>query len=533
MARERMSNMDSVFVHIEDPTNLMMVTGVMIMGAPVDHARLGATIERRLLQFDRFRQRIVRSRLCRGNLYWEDDPGFDLAYHLRRASLPPPGDQAALQEAVSLLASTPLDLSRPPWQFHLIENYGQGSALICRLHHSLGDGMALVHVLLTLADARPDAGWPTPLVGAVQPPSPEPQAALLAPLRRRLKDRRRTARRLARKGLELLSHPARLADATERCMAVSAVVARLALARPDPPTILKGELGMRKQAAWSADIPLQDVRTVGTRLGGTVNDVLLAAVTGALRRYLHDRGDSLQDAEIRATIPVNMRTPGTEAELGNRTGVYLLDLPLGIADPAERLRELKLRMEKMKGSLEGAVTFFGLQTVGQFSPETQRLLVNFLGARATAVMTNVKGPQERLYLAGAPLEALLAWVPKSGALGIGVSILSYAGQIRVGVITDAGLVPDPEAIVAGFQVEFDALLEIARATPQPPPPSDLVAALEATLAALESILDGEDWQAASAEEDTPDRCQAQTKSGRRCRNRASSGSRFCHLHQQG
>lgn len=160
MTRQSMSTTDSVCLALEDPTNLMMVPGVMILGAPVDHARLGATIDRRLLQFDRFRQRIVRSRLRRGNLYLEDDPGFDLAYHLRRVSLPPPGDQAALQETVSVLASTPLDLSRPPRQFHLVETFGEGSALVCRFYHWLGDGLALVQVLIALTDTEPVVAWP-------------------------------------------------------------------------------------------------------------------------------------------------------------------------------------------------------------------------------------------------------------------------------------------------------------------------------------------------------------------------------------
>ena len=160
MARQRMSSADSVFVHLEDPTNLMLVTVVMLLGTPVHYVRLAAIMEHRLLAFDRFRQRVVASRLRRRTLYWKDVAGIDLDYHLQRATLPAPGDQAALQETVSLLASRPLELSRPPWQFHLIESYGQGSALICRLHHSLGDGMALVQVLIALTDTEPDVAWP-------------------------------------------------------------------------------------------------------------------------------------------------------------------------------------------------------------------------------------------------------------------------------------------------------------------------------------------------------------------------------------
>ena len=490
MPRQRVSNMDSVFVHLEDPTNLMMVTGVMLLGAPVDYARLRATIEHRLLQFDRFRQRVVASRLRRGTLYWADDPSVDPSYHLQAVTLPEPADQACLQEAVSLLASTPLDLSRPPWQFHLVESYGQGSALICRFHHSLGDGLALVHLLLSLADKSPDAPWPAAPAGAARAPSSGWHSTHLAARLGELRARQRAARRLARKGLGLLRHPSSLAVATERGTEIAAVVAKLGLAKPDPATAFTGELGVTKRASWSGDIPLEDVKTIGRRLGGTVNDVLLAAVTGAFRRYLHDRGKLPEGAEFRATLPVNMRRPGTEGELGNQIGIYLLDLPVGIADPVARLHELRQRMEEIKCSPEGAVTFVGLKAVGRFSPRTQRYLVNLLGTKATAVLSNVKGPEEQLYLAGAPLQALLAWVPKAGGLGIGVSILSYAGQVRLGVISDAGLVPDPKTIVAGFQVEFDALLEAAQAAPEIPPPYDPVAALNDVLTTLDSLLDG-------------------------------------------
>jgi diacylglycerol O-acyltransferase len=160
MARQRMSTTDSVFLTLEDPTNLMMITGVMVLGAPLDRARLRATIERRLLAFDRFPQRAVASRWRRGTLYWEDDPDFDLDHHLRPLVLPAPGDQATLQEDVSRLASTPLDLSRPLWQFHLVETFGQGSALVCRFYHWLGDGLALVQVLIAPTDTEPDVAWP-------------------------------------------------------------------------------------------------------------------------------------------------------------------------------------------------------------------------------------------------------------------------------------------------------------------------------------------------------------------------------------
>lgn len=527
MAREVVSNMDSVFLHLEEPANLMMITGVMIFGAPVDRARLKATIQHRLLPFDRFQQRVVESQWRAGTLYWEDDPDFDLDYHVQRLTLPPPGDKAALQEAVSRLASTPLDLSRPLWQFHLLETYGPGSALVCRLHHSLTDGTGLVYVLFSLTDPEPDGALPAAEPEAAPPPSSPQQSPLRPSLRRRLRTRRRRVRRLVRKGLRVVVHPSRLSKAAQQSKEVAAVVTKLALAPPDPDTVLKGELDIPKRAAWSADMALEDVKTIGRRLGGTVNDVLLAAVTGALRRYLQDRDEPLPDVDFRATIPVDTRSPGTEGELGNHVGAYLLDLPVGTADPATRLQLVKRRMDRIKDSPEAAVTSAGLRAIGRLSPRSQRFLTHWLGVRATAIMTNVRGPAEQLYLAGAPLEVLLAWVPKAGGLGIGVSILSYMGQVRMGVITDAGLVPDPESIVAGIQAEFAALLALAQETPTA---AGLVDRLDDALATLDSLLEEDKVKPIDTAAEAPARCQALTQAGRPCKNRAMPGSDYCHVH---
>ncbi len=462
MIRERLSPVDTVLLRTEHPTNPMTVTVVMVFGAPVDFDRLRETIESRLLCFDRFRRRVVQPRLPWGSPYWEDDPGFDLGYHLQRVALPPPGGQSALQELVSLLASTPLDPSRPLWQLHLVENYGDGStmslqarsvaggcALICRLHHSLADGVALVHLLFSLADPDPQATSPDTAPENRGPRSPSRRGTLPA------------ATSLVRKGLGVLAHPWRVADLAQLGYEAAITLGELALLPPDPDTLFRGKLGVTKRAAWSAPVRLADVKTIGRRLGGTVNDVLLAAMTGALRRYLGEGEESLDGASLRAAVPVDLRPPGTKGELGNRIGFVFLSLPVGIADPAGRLCEIKRRMDGHKDSLEAPLSLAMMKVIGVIPSSVQDVLVNFLGTKATVLMTNVIGPRERLYLAGAPLETLMFWVPQAGGVGVGVSILSYAGRVRLGVLTDAGLVPDPEVVIAGFHAEFDAMLSVA------------------------------------------------------------------------
>lgn len=482
MARQSLSSVDHAWLRMEDPTNMMMITGVMVFGAPMDYQRLRATIECSLLPFDRFRQRVMRPAF--GTPYWEDDPDFDLRYHLQRATLPPPGDQAALQDLASVLASTQLDFTRPLWQFHLVEEYGEGCALICRLHHSIGDGLALVHVLLSLADTEPDAPWPVIEAGERRQRRRRPLRKLVRPARAALKTTWRATGALVQQCQEMRADPSHAADLAQTGARGTAALARLLLLWPDPKTIFKGPLDVPKRAAWSAALPLQDVKTIGKGLGGTVNDVLLTAMSGALRRYLQGRGESVDGLNFRAIIPVNLRPPGTEEELGNRFGLVFLSLPIGIADPSERLNELRRRMDALKDSLEAPVAFGILNAIGMSPEAIQDIVVNIFGMKGTTVITNVMGPQMPIYLAGAPLDSIMFWVPQSGRLGLGVSILSYAGRVWLGVMTDQGLVPDPDAIISEFYAEFDALLEMARDT-------EGAAKLGDTLDALDGLLESE------------------------------------------
>jgi WS/DGAT/MGAT family acyltransferase len=530
MARKPFSNVDTAWLRMEDPTNLMMITGVMVFGAPLDFERLKVTVQHRLLPFDRFRQRVSQPSYPGGNFYWEEDAEFDLDYHLQRATLPPPGDQAALQDAASRLASTQLDLTRPLWQLHLIDHYGDGCALICRLHHCIGDGLALVHVLLSLTDTDPNAPWPDAPPEKTQRPAQRPCRLMARRARSALRKTSHVARTVVHQGAETLIHPSRIVDLARVGTSGTTAFGKLVLRWPDPKTIFKGALGVPKRAAWSVPIPLQDVKAVGQSLEGTVNDVLLTAVTGGLRRYLQGRGEPTDDLSFRAFIPVNLRQPGTEFELGNKFGLVYLSLPVGIADPTERLRELKQRMDGLKGSLEAPVAFGILNAMGLSPSRIQDLVLDLFQTKGTAVMTNVVGPKKRLYLAGAPLDALMFWVPQSGRLGLGVSILSYADQVWIGVISDEGLVPDPETIIDGFHAEFDELLATVKRTPEAPKVQQMAAMLDDALAKLDAMLE-EAKAPATTPAKAPVRCQGLTKAGNRCRNRPLSGSDFCRVHQ--
>jgi WS/DGAT/MGAT family acyltransferase len=555
MSRKPLSNVDTAWLRMEDPTNLMMITGVMIFDAPMDFEHLKATVESYLLRFDRFRQRVIPPRLPMGPSYWEDDPNFDLDHHLQRVTLSPPGDQAVLQDLVSELMSKQLDFFKPLWQLHLVENYGDGCALIGRLHHCIADGIALIHVLLSMTDTDPDAPWPVARPRETRQRGWRPLATLLRPAQSVVKTTLRVTETLWHESLETLVNPSHALDLARLGTSSTAAFGRLVLRSPDPKTLYKGELGVAKRAAWSAPIPLKDVKTIGRRMEGTVNDVLLTAMTGALRRYMQGRGEPVDGVNFRAVVPVNLRPPDAEPTLGNKFGLVFLSLPIGIADPIDRLRELKQRMDGLKGTPEAVVAFGILNTMGMAISEIQDVMVDLFQAKATAVMTNVPGPREKLYMAGAPLDTLMAWVPQSGRLGLGVSIISYVGQVLLGIATDEGLVPDPETIVDAFRAEFDEMLDQAQkmeATPRETVQAmatildDAIASLDAMLEdtpkaqavaspqpepATSSDLGEPDQAGEAANNDTPARCQALTKSGRQCKNHPLPGSNFCRVHQ--
>lgn len=469
LKKELLAPVDNAWLRMEDPTNLMMITGLFLFEEPLEMARLKKVVEERLLSYRRFRQRVVQPSLQPA--YWEDDPTFDLNAHIHRIALPSPGDQETLQNLINDLMSMPLDFSKPLWHAHLIENYGDGCALIMRLHHCIADGVALMRVLLNFTDESPDGKAAEPIQEEIEAERPETtKEKNTLPLPGLVKAAVSTTQKLAgtivHEGMETLFNPSRVADAAKLGANSSVALGHLLLLPPDPKTPFKGPLGVRKVCAWSQPISLTDVKAFGRVTGGTVNDVLLTAVSGALGRYLHTRGEPAGGLDFRAVVPVNLRPLDEKPKMGNAFGLVFLSLPVGIADPLDRMFELKKRMDDIKGTPEAIVAFGILAGIGVSTSQVQDIVVKIFGMKATAVMTNVPGPREVRYLAGKAIDGIMFWVPQSGRLGLGVSIMSYNNQVLLGIATDAGLVPDPQTIITAFHEEFDAMMSLVEAARQ-------------------------------------------------------------------
>jgi len=473
---ERMSKVDTAWLRMDTEANLMMIVGVWSIRPGITLTALRERVAERLLQYPRFRQKVVEDALL--GAQWVADRDFDIARHvIAEVPLPLRGQSrdAVLRERVAELCSQPLDPGHPLWQFQLIEDMGDGSsALIARIHHCIADGIALIAVMLSITDGGQAPPKRTPRAEPDEPAETDWLLdAFLRPMTNMtVKAIGMTGKGVA-KGMDLalgarspmaLPVDSSLEMARLGYQAVSDVAA-FALMPDDSPTRLKGKPGAKKTVAWADSLALDEVKAVGKALGASINDVLLACAAGAIGRYLADKGEDPAGKEIRAMVPVNLRPLEQAWQLGNRFGLVPLVLPIGIANPVERLFAVRARMNELKGSFQPVMAFGLLSVAGLLIKPVQHAMLNIFAKKATAVMTNVPGPAEALKFCGSTVEQVMFWVPQSGDIGLGLSILTYAGRVQFGLITDAGLCPDPQAIIDNFAPEFEKLLLLSLMMP--------------------------------------------------------------------
>lgn len=456
MATHAMSAADAAWLHMDRPTNLMVINSVLWFEEPLDWERVKLTFKHRIVdQFPRFSQCVVEGGPL-GGPHWQDARDFDPELHMHRIGLPPPHDQPALQELVGDLMTTPLDRSKPLWDIYLIEDYRQGCALLVRMHHCIADGIALARVMLLLTDEAAGAGI-EPQRSGNGPRSRLPLAGALRPARSALSATRLVTGTALHEGAESIVHPRHLVDLAGRAGEDALTLAKLLAPGREASSPFKGKLGVANHVAWSQPVALARIKAIGKPVGATVNDVLVTAVSGALGRYMRSRGGDAD--EIRAMVPFNLRPLDAPLprDLGNRFGLILLRLPVGIRDVRERRLEVKRRMDAIKHSDEGPLSYGILGAMGRTPLQVEERLIDFFTAKGTLVLTNVPGPRKPVYLAGSPVRGVLVWAPCSGSVGMSVSVFSYNGKVSVGFLTDAGLVPEPQELVRALEHELDDL----------------------------------------------------------------------------
>ena len=385
-AAQRMSRVDTAWLRMDNDVNLMMIVGVWLLQPALEYDQLCARVAEKLLRYDRFKQKVVQDAI---GALWVDDEDFDIHRHVVRAKLARrkgQSERAALQALCGKLATEALDPARPLWQFHLIDGYEGGSALIVRIHHCIGDGIALISVALSITDGGNDP--PSRRRRAAVEPAEGDSDWLTDSVIQPLTDIAVKALGLTGEGMArsvgALSQPQQLLGSVEMARVgyqVVGDVAALAVMSDDSPTRLKGLPAGDKRVAWNEPLPLDAVKTISKGLNCSINDVLLSCVAGAIGQYLRERGDDPAGKEIRAMVPVNLRPLDQAWQLGNKFGLAPLVLPIGISNPIERVYAVRQRMSELKGSYQPLLAFAVLAVAGLMIKPVQDAILNLFAKR--------------------------------------------------------------------------------------------------------------------------------------------------------
>ncbi len=463
--REVLSGADNSWLRMGDRTNLMTITGMLHFDDPVSYGAVRQQLKERLLPFKRFRQRVVNEHTPFRRPTWEVDEQFDIDCHLHHVALPEPQGKAEFQSFVGDLLSQPVDHDKPLWQGYLVEGAGDGNALVMRIHHALGDGFAMMYVLLGLADDPseinlPIRGVPSPPDHAADEDATSPGSPSASPS---------ATDADADDGPGVLASLSKAPSLLVRGARAAKIGTESMFLPKESETAVTGELGLKKRAAWTAPIDVDRAKRVGRAFDGTINDVLLATTTGALRRYMeaHD-GHVDPDAEHRTAIPVNLKPlDRRDEQLGNAFGLGFLQLPVGIDSVQGRIDAIGERTGALRQGTQAWLMLTLLRTVGNLPMPFQDLAMWRFQNRASSVITNVPGPTDTFHFAGAEVSDMMFWVPTSQGVGLGISIYSYDGDVRVGIASDAGLVDDPTELTEAFTDEFEAIAQQVDIEPIP------------------------------------------------------------------
>ena len=471
---------DLTWLLMDRPNALMYVNGVLQLAHTPDWDDVEQVLQERLIErFPVFSRRAAK---VDGEWVWQDDPDFSLKRHIRKVTLPEPGTDQQAQEYISTRASQPFDSSMPLWEMDFIEGIeGSDKAMVlARFHHGIADGVRLVQVLLSLLDPLSDDAAPAAVGRSGKRTGPADVA----------KNAARTVvnsatdvvsgigsaivsapgwvagrRPSLSQGWVHLREPSRIVDAASKVSSEDNMlvnswrsVGRLTLSGKSVNTVWSGTAGVEKQVSWVSGLQLTRVRDIGKANTVTINDVMLSAVSLGVTEYLSRQGASPVD-QISWLIPISLKPIDAEIpeDLGNHFAVVMLPMPLGIREPKKLLREMHTRMNRIKNSAEPMILYGVQRVVAETPPAVSVRLTNFVANKTAGIITNVPGPRAPMALAGAEVTGIMGWVPTSGDQPLGICIFSYNGEVNIGILADAGLVPDPHLLAELIEQALDDL----------------------------------------------------------------------------
>ncbi len=439
---------DHLMWDAEAPNSLPTIAGILVFEHPLNKQNLINVVSKRLFRYERFKKKVI---LKDGKPMWHEDEKFDLQTHFHHIHLPDNGGYTELQECVSQLISQPLNHNKPLWDVHLIDNYKNGSAVLWRLHHAIGDGMSLVKVVYSLTG------------------NSAKDSLTISGRNRKSKTRKSTGKKehLAESeksvfddAMQLLSNPALLRDTIETNWQTVMEIGELFFGKPVTNTIYKGQLGAAKKAAWTKPLSLVKIKTIAKYYKVKMNDVLVALVAGAIRAHLRLHRQKLGKG-MKVVVPINIRKKDDLSDVDNEFSWISLDLPVHIKDFEKRLKFIRKKTAVLKPSAETLFLHEMLHIVADYIPQpVKQMFLEFMGNHIAGVITNMPGPEHPIYFAGEKVEDLTFWVPHTVPLGIGISLMSYDGKVYMGIVTDEGLVNDPDTIVNAFADELNQVEKV-------------------------------------------------------------------------
>ncbi len=459
---DRLNPLDAVFVDAEDadPHTSMAIASIAVFEGPApSHEEFLAHIAGRLARVPRYRQKLRTVPFRLGRPVWVDDPDFDLRYHVRRTALPTPGGDRQLADLMARVMSQRLDRDHPLWEYWVAEGLADGHwALISKVHHCFVDGVSGTDLYRVIFDFSPEGSPPTVDERVVQAEPSSVELAVRAALD--------TVVLPVREALALRGAVTDPKGVIRQAADMARAFAKLAPAlRPATESSLSGHIGRQRRYTW-ARVPLDEVKTIKRALGGTVNDVVLAAISGGFRALLLARGEQPEPHMVRSLVPVSVRAPGEESLYDNQVSAILADLPVHVADPVERLAAVQAELLALKTSKEAmlgeAVTSLGRYTPFPFASWLVRQGFELPQRDIVTVTTNVPGPQQPLYGMGRRIVEIIPYVPIAATLRTGVSIFTYCGRVTFGITGDFAANPDLDVLARGIEGDMADLLKASR-----------------------------------------------------------------------
>ena len=436
-----LQRIDHIMWDADTPDSIATIAGIMTFKKKLHRAHMLEVLEKGLMKFERFQKTVI---VKDGNPMWHLDENFQLQNHIHHIALPGKGGYKELQECVSDLISHPLDYNRPLWDIHVIDNYNNGTAIFWRIHHVIGDGIALVKVIFSLTGIT--AKDSLAIFGKKEAPKPKKvkdEIEYIIDLGVSLYDDAK----------QILHNPSILKDMLQHNWQLAKEAGDLVRGRKAN-LLYKGTPGQAKKAAWTEPLPLDAFKGLSKFFDAKINDIMLASLAGAMRKHLLRHKQKAAEG-VKVVIPVNLRREGEVNSLNNEFSFITLDLPVHLSSFAKRVAYIKERTAALKPSANSMIMTELIHIVADYTPlAAKQKLLAFLGKSIAGVVTNVPGPKHPIYLAGGKVEDLMFWVPHTVPLGIGVSLMSYNGKVYMGLVTDNVLVKDPDVIVKGFASEL-------------------------------------------------------------------------------